>query len=397
MTDKPKIALINLKNDNDTHYQLILLLVTFSFGLLQYHELYAEIQFSRQEISTGIKDGIQIGGPSNIQTKADYNNTLDLSTDIQKVTFFSNGSTFDSTLWLGDTVKIDPSKFGVIVIVYGALFDIDNNPTTGKFGVDFQHEIQWNNFSKKWNNFIIERSSKEHYRLIYKEENYSKIENNTKFVSLSQDLQTLTLPQKYRVLYYSTIIYNNSKTVVDLTSWIDIPPPSYTFSTIPDPIVLRKGEQKDIGIQLKSDNGNIANVINYLSLNNSSSVQVISNPNKVNISSLDSTPYPFRVIIPSNAQIGEYSIPILANLSTGSIFPSGFIEVPNFNISISGQSFSTVNSNLIISVIEPQNIDERIKEFWSIYGAIISLGTAGFVGALSTYLLDRLRSRNKKQ
>jgi hypothetical protein len=39
----------------------------------------------------------------------------------------------------------NPSKEGANNIVYGILIDVDYNPTTGKFGVDYQREIQWNN------------------------------------------------------------------------------------------------------------------------------------------------------------------------------------------------------------------------------------------------------------
>ena len=65
-----------------------------------------------------------------------------------------------------------------------------------------------------------------------------------------------------------------------------------------------------------------------------------------------------------------------------------FIEIPNFNLSISGKSFSTVNSNLTITVTEPLSFDDKVKEFWSTYGPIISLVTAGFVGGISTYSSD---------
>ena len=179
-------------------------------------------------------------------------------------------------------------------------------------------------------------------------------------------MKLLTLPEHFKVLYYTVAIYNNTKTTVDMTSWIDIPPPTYTFSTIPDPIVLSPGEQKDIGIQLESSEGIIPEVVDYIQLeNNESLVKVILNPNNQNLSSFSSNiPAPFKIIVPSDSQVGKYKIPFLVNISQGSIFPSGFIEIPSFNLSISGKSFSTVNSNLTITVIEPPSFDDKVKEFW---------------------------------
>ena len=108
-------------------------------------------------------------------------------------------------------------------------------------------------------------------------------------------------------------------------------------------------------------------------------------------------PAPFKIIVPSYTQVGKYKIPFLVNISQGSIFPSGFIEILNYNTSISGKSFSTVNSNLTVTVIEPLSFDDKVKEFWGTYVSIISLMTAGFVGGFSTYVLDKIKNRSKKE
>lgn len=333
------------------------------------------------------------------QIPIDYKSPLDLASDIQKVTYYSDGKNLNATLWLGNKTITDPAKFDTVVLLYGALFDIDKNPGTGKFGVDFQHEIQWNKYYKKWNSFITEWPSKDYSRTVFSQENYTGIKDGVNFVLMSQDLKHLTLPEHFKVLYYTVAIYNNTKTIVDMTSWIEIPPPQYTFSTIPDTIVLSPGEQKDIGIQLESSEGINPEVIDYIQLeNNESLVKVILNPNHQNFSSFSSDlPAPFRVIVPSESQVGKYKIPFLVNISQGSIFPSGFIEIPNFKISISGKSFSTVNSNLTVTVIEPPTLDDKVREFWSTYGPIISLVTAGFVGGISTYVMDKIRNRSKKK
>jgi hypothetical protein len=69
--------------------------------------------------------------PSQIPT--DYKSPLDLATDIQKVTYYSDGKNLNATLWLGNKTITDPAKFGTLILLYGALFDIDKNPGTRKF------------------------------------------------------------------------------------------------------------------------------------------------------------------------------------------------------------------------------------------------------------------------
>jgi hypothetical protein len=66
--------------------------------------------FPRQEITVGVRDGLQVA--TNTQTKADYKDKLDNSSDIQKVTYFSDGKTLNVTLWLGDTMPENPTREG---------------------------------------------------------------------------------------------------------------------------------------------------------------------------------------------------------------------------------------------------------------------------------------------
>jgi len=76
-----------------------------------------------------------------MQTKVDYKGLMDNSSDIQRVTYFSDGKTLNATLWLGGSIKQIPSRYGASTVVYGMLIDSDNNPATGKYGVDYQKEL----------------------------------------------------------------------------------------------------------------------------------------------------------------------------------------------------------------------------------------------------------------
>jgi hypothetical protein len=83
-------------------------------------------------------------------------------------------------------------------------------------------------------------------------------------------------------------------------------------------------------------------------------------------------------------------------LSTGSVFPSKFIQLANLNVSIPTQGYISGKGNLSISVVPPPSIDQRIKDFWSVYGSLISLIGAGFAGAASTFVFEYLKNRKSK-
>ncbi|MDQ6669124.1 MAG: hypothetical protein M3Y53_13005, partial [Thermoproteota archaeon] len=198
-----------------------------------------------------------------------------------------------------------------------------------------------------------------------------------------------------KVLYYAIVIYNQSKMLLDYTPWIDIPPIQYSFATSPNPVAITQGEQQDIGVQLKSNNGISTKVVSFIPSQNYSAIKVLFNPDKLNASSFGIAPAPLRIQVPGNAQIGQYVIPILVNMSTGSMFTSKFIQLANANVSIPAQGYITTKANLTISVLEPPSVNQRIKDFWSTYGSLVSLIGAGFAGGASTVVFDYLKNRKK--
>ena len=59
------------------------------------------LSFPRQEVNSATRNIIQFDKKLHIQTKATYNQPLDKSTIIQRVTYFSDGKTLNATLWMG--------------------------------------------------------------------------------------------------------------------------------------------------------------------------------------------------------------------------------------------------------------------------------------------------------
>jgi hypothetical protein len=339
------------------------------------------------------------------QTKDDYNDTLDKSTDIQKITYFSNGTVLTATLWLASGFEENPSANGsAVAVVYGILIDADYNQVTGKEGVDYQIEIQWSNETQTWNKGIIEYSSPVHNRTVDTKEHYTGFyKKDERYVLLSVNLDEILSPNPYKAMFYAGAIYNNSVMKIDLSTWIDISPPVYSISTLPNPVIVRQGEQKIIGAQLKATTGFVPDVIDFMPLENYSSIELEFIRDKLNKSSFGIEPAPFKIEVPKNAQVGQYIIPIRANISTGSTFPYfKFVAFSNVNLPSNSTEILTKGhkialANLTISVVEPLSIQEQLKDFWSVYGGPINLIGAGLAGGLTTYLIDYLKSRNKKQ
>ena len=384
----------------------LLAFITTNIIIPLYHEVFAASPaFNRQDLTDDVHDGIHLHTIGQSQTNDDYIGILDESTDIQKVTYFSNGTVLTATLWLASGFEENPSVDGrTLAVVYGILINADNNQETGKEGVDYHIEIQWTNETQTWKKGIIEYSSPVHNRTLDKKENYSGFyTKDERYVLLSVNLDDILSPNPYKAMFYAGAIYNNSDMKIDLSSWVDISPPVYSISTLPNPVIVRQGEQKIIGAQLKSTTGVMPDVIDFMPVENYSSIELEFIQDELNKSSSGVEPAPIKIEVPKNAQVGQYIIPISANISTGSTFPYfKFVEFSNVNLPSNSTEIFTKGhrialANLTISVVEPLSIQEQLKDFWSVYGGPINLTGAGLAGGLTTYLIDYLKSRKKNR
>ena len=367
--------------------------------------------FSRQEVGDDEHDGININGDAGTQSIDDYKDPLDNSTDILKITYLSDAKNLNASLWLGGNFSENPASKGAQAVVYGMLLDIDSNPKTGFQGVDYQLEVQWMNSSKIWNMFLGEYPSvddaslkdpADYLKILDIKKNYTDFfVDNKPYITLSLPLEDVAFPSKFKAMYYGIVIYNSSNMVVDLGSWIDIPPANLAISTLPNPVIIRQGEQKNVAVQLKSNDGFISNVASFLPIENYSKIDIQphnidelnSGTGSNDVSSSNMGPTTFIIKVSNDAEIGEYTIPILVNMSTGSVFPSDFLRLSKFNFSVPTRGNILTIANMTITVTEPVTAQEQIKEFWGAYGGIISLVGAGFGGGLASYVLDRVKGR----
>ncbi len=330
--------------------------------------------------------------------------------DVQRVAFFEKMNQLNSTMWIGDNLLRSDDIKNISSVAYGILIDGDRDSSTGKEGVDYQLELQWiNNTSsvnlKNWNKLLLEYSSLGQYKMIDLQQNYSgynSFEGNNNYVVFSIDMGKISVSPSYRMMFYNLVSYNDGTIGIDLTNWINIPDDAFTISTSPEDITLRKGETKTIGLQILSSTGKISAITDLSGLENYTSLDIElinQNDNLTNSTIGGSTTEPVQIGIsaPEDAKIGIHAIPITANISFGSNFPTNFIDFQNkYPIFIDTKGYEIKNGNFTVNVIEPLTFQEELKNFWSAYGSMITLIMAGFAGGLSTLFFEYIKERKNK-
>jgi len=378
--------------------------------LVSIGSVYSDIP--RKEIMDDLKDVKIINLETGEVVQNRSLNTLSTSAlDVQRVAFFEKINQLNSTMWVGDNLLSSNDINNISSIAYGILIDGDRDSSTGKEGVDYQLELQWINSTsslnlQNWNKLLLEYSSLGQYKIIDLRQNYTGYPSfegkNNNYVVFSLDMGKISVSPAYRMMFYNLVSYNDGTIGIDLTNWINIPDDAFTISTSPEEITLRKGETKTIGLQILSSSGKISAITDLSDLENYTSLNVElinQNDNLTNSTIGGSTTEPIQIGIsaPEDAKIGIHTIPVTANISFGSNFPSNFIEFQNkYPIFIDTKGYEIKNGNFTVNVIEPLTFQEELKNFWSAYGSMITLIMAGFAGGLSTLFFEYIKERKNK-
>jgi len=369
----------------------------------------------RQEIQDSLYDLYKIDDTHQTITRLGYNTEknmiLDDSIDINRVSYFSDGKVLNATLWLtygfNQTWLLENSG----IVSFGMLVDVNPNPAIGVGGVNYHKEIQYPSPPDlpfkyiSWTEDTHEALSSGEHRYLRIEHNYNYTKlfqqelNNSAYglahyIPMSLDLNLLVSPNRYKVMFY-TLAYTNNSRIIDFTSWIDIPPPRFNISTS-SPVELRPDQTQNVGIVLKSMAGFLPpRVISFTNLESHSGIQVMLPKGKLNEVANSAAPIPVNITIPHNTQVGEYTIPIQAMISSGSSIPREFIGAKTYNSYVPPESFTNTTADLTVKVLEPLSFSQWFKEEWSVYGGVISLVAGGFTAGVASLLFDRLRNRNK--
>ena len=252
----------------------------------------------------------------------------DDSIDIESVNFFSDGKTLDTILWIGDQIPSNDTLTlsNVNFLIYGMLIDSDFDPFTGKDGIDYQLEIQWNNQTKSWTKFFGEYSSTNSFRPIQTEYNYSNFYGGAfnslsklyehGYVTLSLDLKDINLPKKYNIMFYSQKGYLIERVIeFDFTNSITIPSPKFSFTPFENSETVRQGETKTIRTQFKTNLGTLLKNIEFKSIQNESGIKIIPKIEKLTETFFNTQPVIFDISVDDSVEVGKYTIPILLKIN----------------------------------------------------------------------------------
>lgn len=319
--------------------------------------------------------------------------------DLKLVSYISDGKTLNATLWLHSPLIVNNKLIPTAIESrYGLLIDADSNPTTGWDGVDYEFYI----IAKKSNNtagITCERVFVQHSAIDLSRKTSGPVdcaeylENNNSFVFISLDLEKLSFPNQYRIISYANVLDATESrgitNTVDFTNWLEVPLTSFSIKTFPERIELTRGEQKEVTFQIRSSANILYNVTNIYQLENSPYLESVFPTHQYRFGIV---PTPITIRASEDAPIGEYSLPLIANISlTNSSFPSIFrnIDIPKTQSSIN------TKVNLTLTILQPMSISDSIDDMWKKYGGIISFLGAGFTGGLASFMFDRLKGNRK--
>jgi hypothetical protein len=360
---------------------------------------FDQIFITDEEITNQINDWVQTYGNDITQLMSDYAN-------LRAVDYLSDGGTLDATLWLDSNLE-NASTYSQPLkrIRYGMLIAIVSLPiTSGYNGANYNFYIE--SVDGKWSEYLYQLSSTGAYVLTESEINYTKpfggLTIGPGYVKLRLDLRSINYPSKYGLLFYTAESFKSNE-VRDFTTWIAIPPSTIDILTTPNNMVIRKVEQRIIPDYIKTTLSN--NVTSITFGNGQNDVGSDFNSNGLHVSIQRIQPPLFNVEVPSQTPVGIYTVPFTASVliqttvtSTKPIFNhtvSGFVD-PEFQSSKKYPTIGYITNplmNLTITVIPPLTINDKFKDFWSIYGQPISIVVGGFAGGFASLVFGRIRSR----
>ena len=320
----------------------------------------------------------------------------DPATDIIEVTYFTNGRTLNSTIWLLFPFRELP--VGYSIFNYGMLIDSDFDEDTGAGGIDYQLEIRWNNETNTWTRVLTEWSSTAvGGRILEESKNFTRFSGDQLFyVSIPIELEDISNPNKFRTVYYAESKRGASPLVTDFTKWINVPPQELQLATYPQSIELRQGESKTVELTINSTSGLEPDIILY-SENQYTDPVLDFSAKKLKIPSNGFADIPLTVSTSSNTNIAPHTIFIFANSS----YPAfEFVKVnatshdSEFPFKIQGDD-KMVKTSLLIDVKEPLSLTDKISEFWNKLGELL-LFLYGVVAGLSPMIFNAIRKKLTK-
>jgi hypothetical protein len=431
--------------DNEKVFLLLLLTICALWSKISFCSAFAlsSPSFPRQEItdpvddwsivkshqkftylasSLGTRDLVQLGNSTqDCKIRQQENN---LVPDIDAVTYLSDGKVLNVTLWLSHPF-VNPSSnkntslsppfqnIPLYLIRYG--MSIDVHSVYENEGSDYGIRYLWDAVNNTWARMTHEISPFGDIKILNQQYKHDmSTYNGKRYIELYLDLGSLYSPDQYSIVFYvyDFFIQNGHLCrLVDITNRVFIPPPDFIISASPSSIILRPGEEKTIGLQLKA-NTNIKSEAflstdqtthNYAGYHDGDVVKLDFTSNRISIPSYGIVTSSLNVKVSQNAKPGPYIIPIFANVSIPTELKSRASSITGEILYNSISEHIAKNSNITVTVLPPVTIQEKLSSLWDSWLAPISgfdTLIAAIVAGASPWIVNiirkkKLRKKNK--
>lgn len=315
-----------------------------------------------------------------------------MPSDIGVVSLLSNPKQLNATLWLNSEINSsskDIFRFSAIVSTSA----IDN-----KYDYEYSNILD---FSKK---IQVQELTEFSPMETFPQENvkylspFGNISNyiNRSAVNLPLDLSKINMPERYIVYFKAeSYILNNSSKYCgfeDVTLPIPIPRAEFDISALPESVVLRKGEAKDIQIGINSS----LPVDSDISLESRVSAPVATNfsANEINLIPYGLSTSLLHMKAFENATVGTYILPIQTSWEWNLTDP----------IDGSKKPFVEEGSKDIIITVEDYPIQQQIDDLtkglyglWKDNAGVIILVIGIFLTPFGAYVFDKMVKKGKKK
>ncbi len=360
--------------------------------------------FSLQQISDGQNDWISMTTKEPVIHKGSFSPDYMGITDIEAVSYFSDGKILNATLWTYFPFINKPIKYEQVN--YGMLIDSDFDKRTGYGGVDYLFQIGWNNDTKRWDKNLWELSPTGEKQTLIDTHNFTGFyERQRAYVVLPLNLSYLHYPSKYKITFYAEVKKKGQdSSLTDFTRTVAIPPLKLNISTLPTSLTIRPGDSKDITLGINSTYGFEPTVNLSTSNNKSGDVTSALKFNTTRIPSYGVTSIPMKISAMKDTPSRTYTIFIFAN----STFPPEN-QIREFIPSSANSSNSNLiplqteeksqnvlgRSSMLVTVLDPLSPLDIMSMFWNKVGNSIQF-FYGVLAGLSPWIYKELKNRIKK-
>lgn len=209
-----------------------------------------------------------------------------------------------------------------------------------------------------------------------------------------------TLPINMSILFRNKVVlinetvFNPSLTpiVKDLTLTLNVLPPDFSIKVAPASLELRRGDQKDIQVQINSSTN--LNSKAMLNATPPDPLEVSFLPNSTYVNPLGIGASTLHINIPREAKEISYSIPILAHIvttdSSGSIKSGANVSLHTVN------HIADETSQFTVTVLPDLTLGQHLENLSKLLGPLnLILGFLAAVGAILAPIILRIYRRKK--